>query len=50
MAKVNFLYPLLQSSVSHDPSEIILICLFDVQQTFIIIINVKNSSADYYLY
>ncbi len=34
-----------QSSVSHDPSEVILICWFAVQKTFIIIIiiNVENS-------
>ncbi len=31
---------LLQSSVSHDPSEIILICWFAAQDTFLIIINV----------
>ncbi len=36
---------LLQSSVSHDPSEIILICWFAVQRTFIIIIDVENSCA-----
>jgi len=29
--------------VSHDPSEIILICWFAAQETFLIIINVKNS-------
>ncbi len=29
---------LLQSSVSRDPSEIILICWFGAQQTFIVII------------
>jgi len=34
---------ILQSSVSHDPSEIILICRFDAQEAFLIIINVKNS-------
>ncbi len=33
---------LLQSSVSHDPSEIILIWPAD-QETFLIIINVENS-------
>ncbi len=33
---------LLQSSVSHDPSEIILICWFAAQKTFLIIINVKT--------
>jgi len=35
----------LQSSVSHDPSEIILIRWFDAQETFLIIINVENSSS-----
>ncbi len=41
--------PLLQSSVSHDPSEIIIICWFAAQETFLIIIivifiiiNIKN--------
>jgi len=29
--------------VSHDPSEIILICWFAAQKTFLIIINVENS-------
>ncbi len=28
---------------SHDPSEIILICWFAAQQTFIIISNIENS-------
>jgi len=36
MAKWNFQY----TSVSHDPSEIILICWFAAQETFLIIINV----------
>ncbi len=53
MAKLNFQQPLLQSPVSHDPSEIILICWLGSQETFIIIIfisakyfcgkNIKNS-------
>jgi len=30
---------------SYDPSEIILICWFATQETFLIIINVKNSCA-----
>ncbi len=34
---------LLQSSVSHAPSEFILKCWFAAQETFPIIINVKNS-------
>ncbi len=36
---------LLQSSVPHDPSQIILICWFGDQDTFPEIINVKNSCA-----
>jgi len=43
--KAVFSASLLQSSVSHDPSEIILICCFDAQETFLIIINVENSWA-----
>ncbi len=39
--KVDFSASLLQSSVSHDPSEIILICWFDAQETFLIIINAE---------
>ncbi len=34
---------LLQSAVSHDPSEIILICWFAAQETFLDIINVENN-------
>jgi len=41
--KFLFQHPLLQSPVSHDSSEIILICGFAAQGTFIIIINGKNS-------
>ncbi len=40
--KAVFSASLLQFSVSHDPSEIILICC---SNTFIIIINVENSCA-----
>ncbi len=36
----------MRSSVSHDPSEIILICWFAAQETFII--NVENSLAASY--
>jgi len=39
--KAEFSASLLQSSVSHDPSEITLI--FDAQKTFTIVINVENS-------
>ncbi len=34
----------LQSSVSHDPSEIILICWIDAKETFLIIIIAENHS------
>ncbi len=43
--KAVFSASFLQYSVSHDPSEIILICWFAVQETFTIIINVENSHA-----
>jgi len=39
---------LLQPSVSHDPSEIILICQFYAQETFLIIINAESSCAAKY--
>ncbi len=45
MEKLDFQQLLLHSSVSHDPSEIILICWFGAQETFHIIINVENSCA-----
>jgi len=44
--KAEFLTPLLRSSVSHDPSEIILICWFAAQETFIII-NVESSCVQF---
>ncbi len=40
--KAVFSASLLQSSVSHDPSEIIIICWFNAQETFLIINNVEN--------
>ncbi len=43
--KGEFSLSLLQSSVSNDSSEIILICWFAAQERFIIIINVENSAA-----
>jgi len=43
--KAVFPASLLQSSVSHDPSEISLIWWFDAQKTFLIIINVEDSCA-----
>ncbi len=42
MAKLNFL---LQSSISADPSVIILICWFDAEETIIVTINVENICA-----
>ncbi len=39
--KAEFSASFLQSSVSHDPSEIIIIYWFDAQETFLI--NVENS-------
>jgi len=47
--KGEFSASLLQSSVSHDPSEIILIWWFAAQETFIIIINFENSAASYFV-
>jgi len=41
----NFLASLLQSSASHDPSEIILWWWFDAQEIFMIIIDVQNSRS-----
>ncbi len=48
-SKAEFSAPLLQSSVSRDPSEIILLCWFCAQETFIII-KVENSCADLIFY
>ncbi len=44
MIKAEFSASLLQSSVSHDPSEIILIYWFAAQDTFLIIIFVKKNN------
>jgi len=38
---------LFKSTMSHDPSGIILICCFAVQETFIIIIKVSNKKNNY---
>ncbi len=38
MTKLNFHQPLRQSSVSHDPSEIIPICLFAAQKTLLVML------------
>ncbi len=46
--KAEFVASLPQSSVSHDPSEIILTCWFDDQETFLTIMNVKNNCAPSY--
>ncbi len=45
--KINAIYSsnAKQSSMVHDPSEIILICWIDAQETFLIIINVENCDA-----
>ncbi len=43
--KAEFSASFLQSSVSHSSSEIILICWFAAWETFLIIINIKNSFA-----
>ncbi len=45
MAKLNSLR---KSSVSHDPSETILKCWFAARETFLVIISVENSCADYF--
>ncbi len=42
MVKEHFQQPFLQSSVSHDPSEIILIFWFVAQETFLIIIDIEK--------
>ncbi len=42
--KAEFSASLLQSSVSHDPSEISLICWFAAQETFLIINSGENSA------
>ncbi len=43
MSKLNFQQSLLQSSVSHDSSEIILISWFGASETFPIILSAENS-------
>ncbi len=48
MEKLNLQQLLLQTSESHDPSEIILICRFGAQETFLIIIIFKSSCAAKY--
>jgi len=46
--KAEFSASLLQSSVSHDPADIILICWFAARKTFHIIIRVENRAAKYF--
>ncbi len=48
--KAEYSASLLQFSVSHDPSEIILICWFGAYGTSLIIISVENGCADEYFY
>ncbi len=45
MIKAEFSASLLQSLISHDPSEIILICWFAAQDTIHIIIRAENRRA-----
>ncbi len=44
IAKLNFQQP----SVSHDPSEIILICWVNAQESFLIIVNAENSAFGFF--
>ncbi len=46
--KAEFSASLPQSSVSHDPSEIILICWFAVQEKFLFFINVEKQSVIFF--
>ncbi len=48
IAKLNFQQPLLKSPVSHDPSEIILICWFGAQETLPVIIKLKTTHVHVY--
>jgi len=49
--KAEFSASLLQSLVSHDPSEIIVICWFAAQDTFMIIFIVENRyPASYFMF
>ncbi len=48
MIKAEFSPSFLQYSVSHDPSEIILICWFAAQETFLIILNFEYCYAASY--
>ncbi len=46
--EITVIFQWLQSSVSHDPSEIILICWFAAQETFIIIIIIYVENIEYF--
>ncbi len=48
--KAEFSAVLLQSSVSHDPLEIILICWVGAQDTFLIGVDVENTRAHVCVY
>ncbi len=46
--KAEFSASLPQSSVSHDPSEIILICWFAVQEKFLFFISMLKTICDFF--
>jgi len=54
VVKLDFLASLLQSLVSHDPSEIILICWFGAQETLlsmlktVVLLNILNSDTIFF--
>ncbi len=48
--KAEFSASLLRSLVSHNPSEIILICWLAAEETYLIIMNMKNSCAAYNIF
>ncbi len=48
ISNLNFQLPLIQTSVSHDPSEVIQICWYGDQETVLIIINANSCVALYF--
>ncbi len=46
---MNFQQPLIQSSVPHDPSEIILICWFSAQETLLLLLVLKTVILQHYI-
>ncbi len=42
MGKLNFQQPLLQYAVSHNPSEVILICWFDAEEKLLLFYIMKK--------